>query len=649
MPRHPLTSEPRRKESWIALLGLVALAAAAAGYFYGGILSTLERMDEGQIVYACWRAGVGDVPYVDFQHFYGPSLFFLNGALFRLFGEDLYVLRVSLVALKALVAVLVYLLARRVAPRGAALLVTALFVCAWGMPIWLFNTPYATYYATAASLLGILLATRERGGFRFASGLCFGLAATFKQTQGLFGFLALVLFLVHATPPRDGAAVGSRLLAGFAGVVRLLALVGVLGIAVVYMAKHLTSGWVTILLLPVAAMVLLLGGREVAAWPPRARGCAGAQDLLLGTAGMALPLAAYAAFYARLGGLDALVDNLITGLPPRIVWFVPLPVPDWRTVWFGGTVASSFAVLWAWRAEARRWLPLALAALAVTAGATLVAARGPFGLAAYVGGGWTTEVVPLLYYFPLLVVAVSAYARAVGDRAASGDVARHDAVALLFCFAVMNLLLLYPGADHPHALMVLPAFLPLFAEQLGRLWRRIPGAAVLACLWLAGLAWPFIRPRVALAANPPAAVATFPRASGIVAADPNGEETARLVRHLAGAGLRDGGLLVVTSEEMLYFLVGVRSALPREDYILFLVGSDLLPADVGGALVDQDAVVDRLGRSRPLIVDRTGGVEMARFRKAFPRLAAFIAASYQPQAAIGSYRVLAPAAGDAAD
>src|SRR5207249_791576 len=93
-------------------LWLAALGGLAALYFHGTVMSTIELMDEGQVVYSSWRVAEGEMPYVGFHQLYGPSVFFVNGALLKLFGVDLRVIRLSLVALKALVAVLAYVRTR---------------------------------------------------------------------------------------------------------------------------------------------------------------------------------------------------------------------------------------------------------------------------------------------------------------------------------------------------------------------------------------------------------------------------------------------------------------------------------------------------------------------------------------------------------
>src|SRR5439155_847446 len=194
---------------------------------------------------------VAAMPDAGFHQLYGPSVFFVNGALLKLFGADLRAIRLSLVALKAVVVVFVYLLTRRVASRPVALVLYGLLVAIWGMPIWLFNTPYATYYATALSLAGLLLASAERARW-IASGVCMGLAMTFKQTQGIFAFLAIVLFVIVMTPPRAGPATHAARARQWAGGVRILALGGTLAFAVAYVAPHLATVSAILMLAPLA-------------------------------------------------------------------------------------------------------------------------------------------------------------------------------------------------------------------------------------------------------------------------------------------------------------------------------------------------------------------------------------------------------------
>ena len=106
----------------IVVAGIVALLAA--GYFAIGIRWALGWplgwIDSGLVVYGAWRVTNGALPYRDFDHVYGPSLFYVNAALFRMFGTDLSVTVTSILVLKAILAALVFSLARRVATPTVA-------------------------------------------------------------------------------------------------------------------------------------------------------------------------------------------------------------------------------------------------------------------------------------------------------------------------------------------------------------------------------------------------------------------------------------------------------------------------------------------------------------------------------------------------
>src|SRR5262245_36252771 len=134
---------------------LVCLWVAAAGYFLLGFTAGMERVDEGHLVYFSWRVSEGALPYRAFQHWYGPSVFFLNGLLFDLAGADLLVVRSAILILRACLAVSVFLLARALAGTVPAVLAYGLTVAIWGTPLWLFNAPYATNYQLPLTLVGL--------------------------------------------------------------------------------------------------------------------------------------------------------------------------------------------------------------------------------------------------------------------------------------------------------------------------------------------------------------------------------------------------------------------------------------------------------------------------------------------------------------
>ncbi len=626
-------------------LWLAALGGLAALYFHGTVMSTIELMDEGQVVYSSWRVAEGEMPYVGFHQLYGPSVFFVNGALLKLFGVDLRVIRLSLVVLKALVAVFVYVLTRRVASRPVALVLYGLLVAIWGMPIWLFNTPYATYYATALSLAGLLLASAERARW-IASGVCMGLAMTFKQTQGIFAFLAIVLFVIVMTPPRAGPATHAARARQWAGGVRLLALGGTLAFAVAYVAPHLATVSAILMLAPLAVLVAGLVVREMAGWPPHDPAIAGLGPIALVSVGAAIPVLAYVALYWRIGALAAFVHDTMVGLPQQIAWFVPLRQPELATVCLTATICASFALVRRLRRGISLTGPL-LVCVGAIAGLLVDRARNP-GLQPYLlSGRWMTDFFGVLPGVPFFAVGVGALALlgAARRRQAAAATGRPDAggdeqLGLLVPFAAITVLQLYPSADLPHVAMVLPAFLPLLGYAITRrIERDGPMAAGLALAWLAALSSPFLGARVALSRE--TFQARFDRASGI--SGPRLDDAARVVRYLGDAAAPDGDLLVLVDQPMLYFLAGRRSALSGDEYVFYVVGAGYMADEVARKLVDEQDAIRDLARIRPVVVDRRGSVESTRFRRTFPSIARFIDETYRPATSIGGYQVLVPA------
>src|SRR5262249_24502187 len=123
----------------------------------------MSLLDEGAIAEIGDQIAHGGLPYRDAVHVALPGVFYLTAALFRVFGPSLLVGRyVMLVAFTALVA-LVYLLARTVAGRPAALGVALATVAyrLWAFPHWQMLS-----YTTLAILLltvAVALIARDLG------------------------------------------------------------------------------------------------------------------------------------------------------------------------------------------------------------------------------------------------------------------------------------------------------------------------------------------------------------------------------------------------------------------------------------------------------------------------------------------------------
>jgi hypothetical protein len=604
-----------------------AVALLAAAWFWLGTRLTLEWVDQGQIVYGAWRFARGDLPYRDFDHVYGPSLFLLNGALLRWFGEDLMAVRLGLLATKAMLAALIFVVSRAVARTGIALAVTAWFIAVWGAPLWLYATPYAGHYALACSLAGLaILLARRGGGWRlaFAAGVCVGLGATFKQTTGLFG--AAGILVVLASSPVAGDTRDD--VAGVARWLRLVVVVAVASMAIGYLSRALATWSGAVLLGPVLAGLSGEWWRDRRVEPLLPAGRPRVVDTLVFGTGFAVPLALWIAAYAARGAVGDLVHDTVAGLPQLIDWSVPFGVPDIRTVVLGAALVGGGLGV-----AAARSAVVVVAGL-VVGGLALVSALAPLGAATAMH---TMRLLPLL----------------VTCAAAPVALARREAIAhrLVWWFAAFASLSLHPGADLPHALMVLPALLPALAMLLDEAWtltrdRPLGRAAAAVCvvgsLAVHGAQSVTILGR-AMAARPPAAP-TFDRALGVWDQSPEFRNMLDVVAQLDRLQPRGTPLLVVPSAQLLYMLADRPSALPHAEMILYLLSIDAMRPEAARALLDEDDLMLALDAQRPSIV-RLPGPAWERIAVTFPRLARRIEETYVETARVGRVRLLAPRGG----
>ena len=644
----------------------VVLFVLAACYFSLGRTLSLEWTDEGMIVYPSWLVAGGATPYLEFRHVYGPSLFFLNGALFRLFGPDLAVIRLALVVVKAGVATSVYAASRALAPWPFAFLAYVLCVAVWGTPWWVFNTPYANHYSLLFNFLALLgfLALRHR--FRLAcavAGVGFGLAATFKLTSGIFALVGFVLFLLWNTAAAGaaGSRTRSARLAWGVRLIRSAALAAAFAVPLAYVGRRNTVWNLLVLCAPLAVNIVLLSWREARARldpEGRRRSVVG---MLWAVVGLAAPLGVYVLYYAHLGSLDRLVADLLTELPSRFTWFVPLSAPDFRPTLLGFAAVSAVLAVWQWRRAPLGRSGIAVAALLLCGclAALLVvvrdAAAAP-GIRPYLFlMGWYGDVIPVVGAIPFVTVACVTFAiwRGAhrpgapprdGAESADGD----SPLGVFYFFAVVSLLFLYPAADFWHLIMGLPAFLPLLAFVLSRCHRVIDAApsarggvwlsALTAAVVVLGLAAPYVSTLRFVLRTAPASPG-WPRAPGIVGAAPKIRDAADLIGYL-DTQPPDVPLFATGSEQMIYFLAGRRSAVDFDEFVLYLLPANAMDAAAVRALVPEERLIDHLRMTKPLIIDSVDGRLAGLFHGAFPGVTAFINAHYGVVHTAGAYRVL---------
>src|ERR1700716_3061714 len=113
-----------------ALLGLVVLVA----YAWSGHL-WIDVVDEGYFLDLADRVRTGALPYRDFATYYTPGIFYLFAAILKVFGAGVLPIRYLMAGLRAIVAVLMYCLGRRVAPWPWALVPLATLLALDHWPI----------------------------------------------------------------------------------------------------------------------------------------------------------------------------------------------------------------------------------------------------------------------------------------------------------------------------------------------------------------------------------------------------------------------------------------------------------------------------------------------------------------------------------
>ncbi|HEU4403570.1 MAG TPA: hypothetical protein VFT43_15840 [Candidatus Polarisedimenticolia bacterium] len=197
---------------WALVAGLGAVICLA------GTGRRVNPFDEGLVVVASERVLNGELPFRDFFPLYPPGQYYAVAALFGLFGPAIITVRLYCVAVRTLIALLIYLSTRKLAGRMPA-------AACWGAGVlWLAS--YKAYgYPTFPALLLVLLSLvilascvdeastdGRRSNVRLGlAGGALGAAALFRHDLGAYGLLASLPSLVALMlRPTSGAAGASR-------------------------------------------------------------------------------------------------------------------------------------------------------------------------------------------------------------------------------------------------------------------------------------------------------------------------------------------------------------------------------------------------------------------------------------------------------
>jgi len=216
-----------RKHTIALLVLIAALLVGVLTHDHG-----IELRDDGNIVRAAHRVLAGEVPYLDFKHFfYAPGRVYLLAAIYDLFGESYLASRWMWVVVRALLVLLVYFTGRELMPPVPALLPAAVVLLVPG-PWFKTFYPFCGMFAFYAMLLYVRGPTALRAGI-LGGAVAFGLF--FRQDMGMasMGAGALCIALANVLyAPRQWRRLAVHL------AVMLAVTVGLLGPFLLYMASQ---------------------------------------------------------------------------------------------------------------------------------------------------------------------------------------------------------------------------------------------------------------------------------------------------------------------------------------------------------------------------------------------------------------------------
>ena len=216
----------RREIDWF----IVALLLGVTAYLYLNLFAFpntpfLLGGDQTYFWMNAQRMLHGDRIYQDFFQFTPPGtdLFYLG--LFKLFGLQVWITNVAVLALGVALCCVCFSLASDIMDRPMALLTTALFLTlAYGRQL---NGTHH-WFSVLAVMSAVKISGQQRvnGGILFAGGLL-GIASFFTQTRGVTALLAFAAFLTWRRswakkPMRDLLRSQLQLLLGFVSVLLLL-------------------------------------------------------------------------------------------------------------------------------------------------------------------------------------------------------------------------------------------------------------------------------------------------------------------------------------------------------------------------------------------------------------------------------------------
>ncbi len=677
---------------WLAATLTVLLAIAYFGSTYD---RTLNPSDEGYLLYNFQKTAAGQLPHRDFYDDYGPAGYWLGGALFKAFGTSIIVVRVFMVALKTAMALLIFLIAKRLLPPLAALVAAMLFMVNWGDPLFpAINILYAGHLTHFLTLLGMVLMLRylTTGRMRWLLGtsICAGLGIIIKFQPAVIDLLGFALFLClkeQITVKQDAAAEPStahpRIPAlQFLRALKLLSIVGVGFFYLVYIAgAHLDLAGFFLFLLPLFLFFGHLFAYEFGAFAninteTAVHHWAGLKRIYTELAMLlSVPVVLVVLitiFYAAMGGLPELVyDTFI--LPTHMKFHAPMLD---RTALAALTAAAAFLlfllILIGEMLKTGAQIPRTLFLIAVIALPLLASVVGPANLLSYrLCHRLTTNSL-----FPaILLISVSLFC---GEwrkgREHDEDAGSFLPLGLVIIFASQSALMMFVRPDETHivvnstVLFILSTLvvwkiyhaLNRFLPERKPLPGLLGGLALLAMfsfvfLWSMKLL--YIPPRVPEEESPssyPLLNPDAPRARGLELPvwhrftpplnHPMSVDLNRTINFIRDTTRPNERIFLLCGDQMIYFLAERESVLQKENYFVYLSNVELIDRTYTGAITDEEMKA-KISSAMPRIIVRTPNyVDTVSFGLTWPRTTAFIEIAYQTRRVFGEYEILTPRA-----
>lgn len=415
---------------------------------------TWYHSDEGFILYKSYLVSIGKTPYLDFDPFWPPLVYYFNGFLFKVFGVRVLVAKYGLAAVGLLSAICIFTVATKIMPRWIALLCSISFIF-WGPPV--LNVPYSSWYTVPIGLAGLYAVfaaiERESVGPILLAGIAAGLTFSFKQSIGVFvgaSFAVMGLFWTESgKADRSTASPSSRVV----GLILILSMC--VGLPIAYVSKR-TIGTLVFLTLPAliaGALVLWIQERSAGRDKPSSA-FPGLKRLIFYetalSAGFLIAVASWFGYLAaKVGFFRTLKGVLLLGESWRLdKMFVPFPHVNVQALLFPVSLIalSGFGyILWD-RRRNRSGLFLWGSVLSLYVLLIFYCVLGGFVWRYFLSTNWDPDVFMLT---PAVVVAW--YTIFLVLRARGGNLSREDLFSLcLFIFSALLLQQSYPFADLNH-------------------------------------------------------------------------------------------------------------------------------------------------------------------------------------------------------